>query len=187
MVTEKVKNIFCFIDFLQSNIALFNKQKTLLAQIDDLRKAYNDLDPKTNFEHKFEREVIAEKGDKLVNSFCSNCKNLINEKINSLEITDLSNLGNNHFYNIGELVILVETQKYDQEDVKLILDAKSKYVSILENLQLRQHIFNNQSFPLTKHLLLFQIQSHSAKHIRNPHKFHPQRNQLIGQPVQTYQ
>ncbi|MDN3694263.1 hypothetical protein QWZ06_19255 [Chryseobacterium tructae] len=136
MITEKIKNIFCFIDFLESNIALFNKQKTLLDQIDDLRKTYNDLDPKVNFKHKFEREKIAEKGDKLVNSFRNNCKNLINEKISSLEITDLSNIGNNHFYNIGDFVILVERQKYDQEDVKLILEAKSKYVSILENLEL---------------------------------------------------
>ncbi|UZT98015.1 hypothetical protein ODZ84_00135 [Chryseobacterium fluminis] len=136
MITEKVKNIFYFIDFLYSNIIHFNKQKPLLDQIDNLRKEYNDLDPKTNFEHKFKREKIAKKGDKLVNTFRNNCKNLINEKISSLEITDLSNIGNNHFYNIGELVVLVETQKYDQEDVKLILEAKSKYVSILENLEL---------------------------------------------------
>ncbi|WP_027388262.1 hypothetical protein [Chryseobacterium gregarium] len=136
MITVQVKNIFYFIDFLYSNITHFNKQKPLLDQIDDLRKAYNDLDPKINFEHKFEREVIAEKGDKLVDSFRNNCKNLVNEKINSLEITDLSNIANNHFYNIGEFMILVETQKYDQEDVKLILEAKSKYVAILENLEL---------------------------------------------------
>jgi len=136
MITAQVKNIFYFIDFLYSNITHFNKQKPLLDQIDDIRKKYYDLDPKTNFEHKFERELIAEEGEMLVNTFWNNCKNLINEKISSLKITDLSNIGNNHFYNIGELVILVETQKYDKEDVKLILDAKCKYVSILENLQL---------------------------------------------------
>lgn len=136
MITERVKHIFCFIDFLHSNIENFNKQETLLAKISELRKIYHDLDPKTNFEHKFEREEIAEKGNKLMGIFHRECKNTINEKINELEITDLTNIGNDHFYHIGEFIILVETQKYDKEDVKLIIEAKEKYVSILENLKL---------------------------------------------------
>lgn len=136
MITERVKDIFCFIDFLYSNIENFNKQERLLDEINELRKIYNDLDPKTNFEHKFEREKIAEKGNKLICVFHQECKNTINEKINELEITDLTSIGNNHFYHIGEFIILVETQKYDKEDVKLIIETKEKYVSILENLRL---------------------------------------------------
>ncbi|WP_250255692.1 hypothetical protein [Chryseobacterium sp. Marseille-Q3244] len=136
MVTERVKHIFYFIDFLHSNIENFNKQERLLDEIAELRKIYNDLDPKTNFEHKFERERIAEKGNKLIGIFHRECKNTINEKINELEITDIPNIGNDHFYHIGEFIILVETRKYDKEDVKLIIEAKEKYVSILENLKL---------------------------------------------------
>lgn len=136
MITERIKHIFYFIDFLHSNIENFNKQERLLDEITELRKIYNDLDPKTNFEHKFEREEIAEKGNKLICIFHQECKNTINEKINELEITDLNNIGNNHFYHIGEFIILVETQKYDKEDVKLIIETKEKYVSILENLRL---------------------------------------------------
>jgi hypothetical protein len=136
MITEKIKNIFSFIDFLHSNIDHFNNQKPLLEQIASLRREYYDLDPKTNFEHKFEREEIVEKGDKLMNIFRNECKNIINAKINELEITDLTNFANNHFYCIGEFMILVETQNYDKEDVKLIVDAKRKYISIVENLQL---------------------------------------------------
>lgn len=136
MITEKVKNIFCFIDFLHSNIENFNRQKSLLNEIADLRREYNDLDPKIYYKHKFEREAIAEKGDKLIEVFRKECKNIINEKINELEITDLNNIGNNHFYNIGELIILVENQKYDKEDAQLIIEAKKKYISIFENLQL---------------------------------------------------
>ncbi|RLJ33136.1 hypothetical protein CLU97_2612 [Chryseobacterium sp. 7] len=136
MITEKVKNIFYFIDFLHSNIENFNRQKSLLNEIADLRRKYNDLDPKIDYNHKFERETIAEKGDKLTDVFRKECKNIINEKINELEITDLNNIGNNHFYNIGEFIILVETQKYNKEDAQLILETKKKYVSIFENLQL---------------------------------------------------
>ncbi|MDC8104540.1 hypothetical protein MTQ00_08310 [Chryseobacterium sp. B21-037] len=136
MITEKVKHIFCFIDFLYSNIENFNRQKSLLNEIADLRREYNDLNPKIDYKHKFEREAIVEKGDKLINIFRKECKNIINAKINELEITDLNNIGNNHFYNIGELIILVETQKYNKEDVQLILEAKQKYISIFENLQL---------------------------------------------------
>lgn len=136
MITEKVKNIFYFIDFLHSNIENFNRQKSLLNEIADLRREYNDLDPKIYYKHKFEREAIAEKGDKLIEVFRKECKNIINEKINELEITDLNNIGNNHFYNIPELIILVETQKYDKEDAHLIIEAKKKYISIFKNLQL---------------------------------------------------
>lgn len=155
MITERVKDIFSFIDFLHSNIENLNRQERLLDEITELRKIYHDLDPKTNFEHKFEREEIAEKGNKLKDIFHRECKNTINEKINELEITDLNNIGNDHFYHIGEFIILVETQKYDKEDVKLIIEAKEKYVSILENLKLS--LDNFLPYGLVKDLMKFYL------------------------------
>ncbi|RCU42456.1 hypothetical protein EIZ47_08880 [Chryseobacterium lacus] len=136
MISENIKNIFRFIDFLHSNIPHFNKQKPLLDEIADLRQQYYSLNPKIYFNHKFERDELKVKEDMLVDRFRTECKDAIKDKIQEFGITDLSNFGNNHFYNIGELMILVTTAAYDREDVEEIIKAKENYISIIANLEI---------------------------------------------------
>lgn len=141
MISDNIKAIFTFLEFINSSIEKFNKQSSLLKEIELLRKEYNELNPKLNFEDKFKREGIKDKRDKLIALFNSKCKDEVNEKINELQITDLKNFGNKHFYHIGELLILIQTENYEREDVNLILEAKRNYISILENLKTRLENF----------------------------------------------
>lgn len=137
MISDNVKKIFTFFEFLNSNIKNLNNQETILNEIERLRTEYNNLDPKIDFRNKFKREELEKKGNSLIESFKKECKNAINEKIIELDITDLNNFGNNHFHHIGELTLLIHTQKYELNDVDLILKAKCNYISILEHLEIK--------------------------------------------------
>ncbi len=135
MITDNIKNIFRFIEFLHLNIEHFNNQKPLLDEISQVRKEFNDLDPKINYEHTFIRKELKEKEDELEARFYNECRKGIREKAIELNIINFNDSFGGGFVNIGELIILVDTRNYDRDDVEIILRAKENYVSVLTKVK----------------------------------------------------
>lgn len=135
MITDNIKNIFRFIEFLHLNIEHFNNQKPLLDEISQVRKEFHDLDPKINYEHTFIRKELEEKEDELEARFYNECRKGIREKAIELNIIDLNDRFGRGFIHIGELIILVDTRNYDRDDVEIILRAKENYVSVLTKVK----------------------------------------------------
>jgi len=79
---------------------------------------------------------IQEKGIEAIQNFKIKCKDVIINKINELDIADLSNPVNNHFKYLGEFSILIHSQNYNKKDVELIIKAKEDYISFFRNLKL---------------------------------------------------
>lgn len=131
MITDNIKNIFRFIEFLHLNIEHFNNQKPLLDEISQVRKEFNDLDPKINYEHTFIRKELKEKEDELEARFYNDCRKGIREKAIELNIINFNDSFGGGFVNIGEFLILVTTQDYDRNDVEIILRAKDNYISLM--------------------------------------------------------
>lgn len=136
MISDNVKNIFSFLEFLNSNVEFFNNCIPLWENVENLRRDYGSLNPTENYEHKFEREEIEEKGIEAIQNFKIKCKDVVINKINELDIADLSNPVNNHFKYLGEFSILIHSQNYDKKDVELIKKAKDDYISFFRNLKL---------------------------------------------------
>lgn len=131
MITDNIKNIFRFIEFLHLNIEHFNNQKPLLDEISQVRKEFNDLDPKINYEHTFIRKELKEKEDELEARFYNECRKGIREKAIELNIINFNDSFGGGFVNIREFLILVTTQDYDRNDVEIILRAKDNYISLM--------------------------------------------------------
>lgn len=141
MISNNIKNIFSFLEFLHLNIEHFNNQKPLLDEISQVRKEYYDLDPKINYQHTFLRKVLREKEDKLEERFYNECRKAIREKAIELNIIDLNDRFGSGFIHIGEFLILVTTQDYDRNDVEIILRAKDNYISLMTSIKVNLDSF----------------------------------------------
>lgn len=136
MITDNIKNIFSFIEFLNLNIAHFNKQKPLLEEISQIRNKLSYLDPKTNFEHTFIKKELNDEEDKLEERFNKECRIAIREKAIELNVINFEDRFGSGFVNIGDLIILVQTRAYDRDDVKNILCAKDNYISVMTKIEI---------------------------------------------------
>jgi len=125
-IVPKVRALFCFIDFLHSNIKNFKQYDDLIKELHDLDIVRNKLSPRKNFKDKLEYDKIqAVKKDK-IQVIKENIIQPIEDKATELNICDLKKTETLWNWNISEISNLKEN--FSQRDLSEILRHKRKYL-----------------------------------------------------------
>jgi hypothetical protein len=127
MITDKIKALFQFIEFLHSNIENFKQYDEVINELYFLDNKRSELKPRNNFNDKLKYdEVQTEIKDK----FKVIKKNIISSlqaKATELNICDWNNPDETLWnYNISEVNSLKE--KFGENDLPVILNYKRKYI-----------------------------------------------------------
>lgn len=125
MITEKVQNLFDFIDWLHSKVDYLLSQQYLVDEINEIRAEQNKLRPTKYFKDKAEN-------DRLQNLFLEKLSVIeagiivpIREKIEFYDIADIST----PIVNLNALGDLLELQRnFDEQDLLKIQKAKNQYI-----------------------------------------------------------
>ncbi|WP_313100556.1 hypothetical protein [Epilithonimonas sp.] len=125
MITENVKNLFSFIDYLHSKKTYLLSKKGLIDDIDELLQKRNSIRPSENYKSKIEydkiQKEIADKFDIIEAEIIEPIK----IKIAEFDIADI----NTPIINLTAQSDLFELQRnFDDDDLKLIFEARLKYL-----------------------------------------------------------
>lgn len=123
MITEKIKSLFTFIDFLHSNIENFKQRETLFLEICNLDRERNKLHPQSSFIDKINYDKIQKELEEKFDIFYKDVVLLIFDKATLLGVYKKTD--DIHFRNLP----LSELHKSAEiEDLEMILDIKKKYL-----------------------------------------------------------
>lgn len=135
-MTEKIKALFQFIDFLHSNINNFNQYNGIIEEFEALRQKRSKLNKKGNYKDKLEYDKIQVKGKSKLKIIEENIIKPIKLKATELNVCNF-NKDPLHSFNGVELDIHNIKESFTNEDVKEILNYKDKYIKY------RKHTHNN--------------------------------------------
>jgi hypothetical protein len=138
-MTDKIKNLFHFIDFLHSNIDNFKEYDVIIESLYSLDIDRNRIKPKENYKEKLKYDVIqAEISDKF-SVIERNIITPIKGKVSELNICDFENTETLHNWNMGEIlnlknnftsIAIQETQNYIQKYIEFRENTKYNYFSL---------------------------------------------------------
>jgi len=125
MITEKVQNLFDFIDWLHSKVDYLLSQQHLVDELNEIRAEQNKLSPTKHFKDKVEydrlQNLLLEKWPVVEAGIIAP----IREKIEFYNIADIST----PIINLNALGDLLELQRnYDEQDLLKIQKAKNQYI-----------------------------------------------------------
>lgn len=125
MITEKVQNLFDFIDWLHSKVDYLLNQQQLVDELNEIRAEQNKLSPTKHFKDKGEydrlQNLLLEKWPVVEAGIIAP----IREKIEFYNIADIST----PIINLNALGDLLELQRnYDEQDLLKIQKAKNQYI-----------------------------------------------------------
>lgn len=126
MISDKIKNLFSFIDFLHANISNFKEYDEVINDYRVLIKQANDLNHEQDYSDKIQYNKLANEIDEKYKILKNNVIDLIEVKINELNVCDFENLNTIYNWNISE----IDKLKYDfnENDINEILKCESKYI-----------------------------------------------------------
>jgi len=126
MITDKIKALFQFIEYLHSNIENFKQYDEVINELHLLNKERNELNPQKNFTDKLKYDKVrAEINDKF-KVIQENIIQVIQAKANELNICDLNKTETLWNWNSSEIFSLEEN--FSTDDIPEILQHKSKYL-----------------------------------------------------------
>lgn len=125
MITESVKNLFEFINFLYEKTEHFVEKRPLIESVWELYRKRNLLKPKQNYKDRIEYDKLQKAFEREIDIAEKETKNIILEKINELKIatTLFPSLNLNAQGDLYEL-----KQDFTNDDLEQIFEAKRKYI-----------------------------------------------------------
>lgn len=127
MISEKIKNLFLFIDYLHSNISTFKVYEGITAELELLKKESSQLKPKDNFQDKIKFNDLQ---PKIKKSFINLNEKLvipIKSKAKELNVCDFTKEPI-YSWNGIESDILSLKDSFNETDLPIIFEHKSKYL-----------------------------------------------------------
>jgi len=125
MITENVKNLFSFIDYLNSNKAYLLSKEDLIDETNKLFQKRNSIRPNENYKSKIEYDNIQLEIAKKFDIVEAEIINPLKGKISELNIADISA----PIINLNAQSELFELQRnFEEDDLRLIFEAKQKYL-----------------------------------------------------------
>lgn len=126
MITEKVKNLFAFIDFLHSKTTYFVSKKALFVEVLELRKKQDTFRPNENYKERIEfKKIQAEIKDKFHVIEAQTTSIILNK---ALELNIATTI-NNPSLNLTAYSDLLDLKRnFEEGDIFQINEAKQKYV-----------------------------------------------------------
>ena len=130
MITDKIQNLFNFIDFLHSNIKNFKQYDNVIKEFNALDTQRNNLKPRNNFKDKLKYDEVQKELEQKYNVIDKNIIQLLKLKAIEYNLCDWSKTETIWNYNISEITNLKENFK--SQDVEIILVQKQKYIEFRE-------------------------------------------------------
>ena len=126
MITDKIKALFQFIEFLNSNIENFKQYDEVLDELHLLDNERQKLRPQKNFADKLKYDEVQAKIKDKIKVIQENIIHKLQAKANELNICDPNLPETIWSWNISEMQNLKEN--FSLEDIPEILKQKSKYL-----------------------------------------------------------
>lgn len=134
-MTEKIQNLFAFIDYLYTETQYFESKKPLIDRVDDLLTQRNSLKPRQNFKDKIMFDELKPQIESEFSMLENEVINIIKSKIKELDVADIST----PIININAQTDLSKLQlNFDENDLESIQTAKTNYIEFRK--------VNNHSF-----------------------------------------
>ena len=130
MITDKIKALFQFIEFLHSNIENFKQFDTVINELYLLDKERHKLNPRKNFKDKLKYDEVQVEIKNNFKVIDEKVIQLIKTKVIELNICDQGAINNLWNYQSSEIHNLKEN--FSKEDIPIILKYKSKYLEFRE-------------------------------------------------------
>lgn len=132
MITEKIKALFSFIDFLHSNIGRFQKYNDLIKDLELLKVEKNKLNPESNYKDKLRFDTLQSELESKFENLQVNSANVI--KVKAIEL-DICNFDNEPRYNFNGVQEEIQQLKKNflSKDLVEIFKHKNKYIEYRNN------------------------------------------------------
>lgn len=127
MITEKIKNLFQFIDYLHSNIENFNQYNDLIKELELLDKEQQKVHHKKTFKDKLKYDEVQVEIETKFKTLQGNTASLIKDKAKELNVCSFNNEPNYSFNGI-ESEIQKLKENFINEDLPEIFKHKSQYL-----------------------------------------------------------
>lgn len=126
MISETIKNLFQYIDFLHFSILAFKKFDEVINEVNLLNKERNQLSPRKDATDKQKYDEVQAKIKIKYKIIRENIIAPIIINAEKLKVCDIQNDGNRWYVGLIDTHLL--TENYNNEDLPLILKRKSQYI-----------------------------------------------------------
>ncbi|MGX1024750.1 hypothetical protein [Psychroflexus sp. MBR-150] len=127
MITDKIKALFQFIEYLHSNIENFNQYNDLIKELEQLDKERNQLKPEQNYKDKLQYNKVQAELESKFKTLQDNTANLIKAKAKELNVCSFENEPRYNF-NGTETEIRQLKDNFSNKDLPEIFKHKSQYL-----------------------------------------------------------
>lgn len=127
MFSDKVKNLFLFIEFLHANIENFNRYNNLINELELLNIKRTKLRPESNYKDKLEYDKVQSEIENKFNELQTNTANLIEGKARVLKVCDFNKEPIYNFNGI-ETDIAQLKKSFNKEALPIIFKHKKQYI-----------------------------------------------------------
>lgn len=125
MITENIKNLFSFIDYLHSSIPYLLSKQNLIDETNELLEKRSSIKLNENYKSKIEYEKIQLEVSEKFEIVEAEIIFPLKHKIKELNVAEI----NTPIINLTAYSDLFALQRnFDEEDLKLIFEAKQKYL-----------------------------------------------------------
>lgn len=132
MITDKVKALFQFIEYLHSNIENFNQYNGLIKELESLNKVRSNLKPEQNYKDKLQYNKVQAEIESKFKTLQDNTANVIKTKAKELNVCSFDNEPNYRFNGV-ETEIRQLKKNFSNEDLPEIFKHKSQYLEYRSN------------------------------------------------------
>lgn len=127
MLTDKIKALFQFIEYLHSNIENFNQYNGLIKKLEALKDIKDKLKPEQNYKDKLQYNKVQAELESKFKTLQDNTANLIKAKAKELNISNFDNEPNYNFNGV-ETEIRQLKKNFTDKELPEILKHKSQYL-----------------------------------------------------------
>jgi len=127
MITDKIKALFQFIEYLHSNIDNFNQYNGLIKELDQLNEERNQLKPRDNYKDKQQYDKVQAEFESKFKDLQDNTANLIKAKAKELNVYNFDTEPNYSFNDV-ETEIRQLKDNFSNKDLPEIFRHKSLYL-----------------------------------------------------------
>jgi hypothetical protein len=131
MITQKIKDLFQFIEFLHSNINNFNQYNDLIKELELLVEERKKVSHKSTFKDKLKFNEVQAEIETKSETIQANTANLIKAKAKELKVCNFENEPIYRFIAIETEIRQIENN-FSIEDLPEILNHKTKYIEYRE-------------------------------------------------------
>nr|WP_315144489.1 hypothetical protein [uncultured Flavobacterium sp.] len=127
MITDKIKSLFNFIEYLHSNIDNFKSYNELIVELEFLKTEKNKLNPKDNYKDKLKFNELQKELESKFKLLQDNTANLIKAKAKELDVCNFDNEPNYSFNGVEDEIYQLK-EEFKIEDLAEINKHKIQYL-----------------------------------------------------------